>query len=97
MTNKPIRRFMLKFRVLALFLALALYVAPSLAHDVRIILAEAKFISLDQAVKRVKVKQHAKVLSAKTVQIDGDAVHVVKVLTKAGRVKKIRINSIPRK
>ncbi|HIG79888.1 MAG TPA: hypothetical protein EYG50_10385 [Cycloclasticus sp.] len=54
-------------------------------------LAEAEIITLDQAVNRIRKGRKAKVLSAETLQIDGQPVHVIKVLTQTGHVKKIRI------
>lgn len=63
----------------------------------QIILAEAVSISLDDAVADVKKKKLGKVLSAETVEIDGKAVHVIKVLKNDGRVKKLNVPSSPTK
>jgi len=70
---------------------------PSLACDTRIILAEVDTISLDQAVNRIKKNSKGKVLGAKTVMIDGRPIHVIKVLTKSGRVKRVRVPTRPSK
>jgi len=50
-------------------------------------------ITLDQAVKQVKQNKQGKVLAAETKQLDDATVHVIKVLTSDGRVKKIRIKA----
>jgi uncharacterized membrane protein YkoI len=62
-----------------------------------IVLAEAKTISLDEAVANVKKNKIGKVLSAETVQVDGNAVHVIKVLKDDGHVKKLNVSSSPKK
>ncbi|MEO1889239.1 MAG: hypothetical protein ABGX33_04930 [Cycloclasticus sp.] len=61
------------------------------ACNTSIVLAEAEVITLDQAVNRIRKNRKAKVLGAETLHIDGQPVHVIKVLTKTGHVKKIRI------
>ncbi|ORU89643.1 MAG: hypothetical protein A6F71_01400 [Cycloclasticus sp. symbiont of Poecilosclerida sp. M] len=88
---------MFKLKTLTLLLSLIAFAPQSFAHRLPMMFAEAAYINLDQAVHRVKQKHPAKVLGAKTVQIKGEAVHVVKILTKAGRVKKIRVHSSPKK
>jgi len=50
-------------------------------------------ITLDQAVKQVKQNKQGKVLAAETKQQDDAPVHIIKVLTNDGRVKKIRIKA----
>jgi len=75
---------------LVIFLS-AMFSMPTLACNVDLILAEA--MTLDEAVKDIKSKKHGKVLNAKTVEIEGEPVHVIKVLTENGRVKKIRVNT----
>lgn len=50
-------------------------------------------ITLDQAVKQVKQNKQGKVLAAETKQIEAAPVHIIKVLTNDGRVKKIRIKA----
>lgn len=52
-------------------------------------------VTLDEAVHRVKKNNRGKVLDAKTVHKNGEPVHVIKVLTNDGRVKKIRVKSKP--
>jgi len=52
-------------------------------------------ITLDQAVKRVKQLKTGKILAAETRQQGDTAVHIIKVLTDDGRVKKVRIQAIP--
>ena len=78
----------------AVALAVLISVIPTtfvFACDTPIILAEAELITLDQAVNKVRKNSKAKVLSAETLHIDGQPVHVIKILTKTGHVKKIRI------
>lgn len=50
-------------------------------------------VSLDEAVSRVRRQTNGKILSADTVRIDGRSVHIIKVLTPDGRVKRIRVNA----
>lgn len=88
------------YQIKALFFVILLNLAfstPSLACDTSIILAAANTISLDQAVNRVKKNSKGKVLGAKTVIIDGHPTHVIKVLTKSGRVKRVRVPTRPSK
>ncbi|MBL4743071.1 MAG: PepSY domain-containing protein [Cycloclasticus sp.] len=69
------------------------FATNALACDTEIILAEAELVTLDQAVNQVKRRQKGKVLGAETLQEDGAPVHVIKILTKKGHVKKIRVNT----
>ncbi|ORU92941.1 MAG: hypothetical protein A6F70_04275 [Cycloclasticus sp. symbiont of Bathymodiolus heckerae] len=66
---------------------------PAFACETTLILAEAEVITLDQAVKRIKDGKRGKVLGAETLQLKGHPVHVIKVLTKKGHVKKIHIKT----
>ena len=50
-------------------------------------------ISLDEAVAKARRKNKGKVLSAETIRKDGRQVHSIKILTKDGRVKRIRIDA----
>jgi len=61
------------------------------------LLAASEAINLDQAVANVKKDTSKKVLSAETIQIEGKTVHVIKVLTDDGHIKKLQINSSPSK
>lgn len=54
-------------------------------------------ISLQEAAKRVARQYNAKVLSAHTVERGNTRVHVVKVLTKDGVVKVVRVPDNPRR
>ncbi|MES9937670.1 MAG: hypothetical protein ABW153_14585 [Sedimenticola sp.] len=47
--------------------------------------------SLDREVERVRRETGARVLSAETRRIDGRPVHVIRLLTEDGRVKRLRI------
>ncbi|MES9962827.1 MAG: hypothetical protein ABW116_04765 [Candidatus Sedimenticola sp. 20ELBAFRAG] len=51
--------------------------------------------SLDREVERVRSETGARVLSAETRRIDGEPVHVIRVLTEDGRVKRLRIKASP--
>jgi hypothetical protein len=48
-------------------------------------------ISLDEAAKKAARQNDAKVLSARTVQQGGKRVHEIKLLTKKGVVKTVRV------
>ena len=52
-------------------------------------------MSLDQAARQAARQHNAKVLSARTVEQNGQRVHVIKVLTKDGVVKTVRITDGP--
>ena len=51
----------------------------------------AMAISLDEAARKAARQYNAKVLSARTVQQGNSRVHVIKLLTKKGVVKTVRI------
>ena len=53
--------------------------------------ATALAITLDEAAKRAARQNNAKVLSARTVQQGNSRIHEIKVLTKDGVVKTVRI------
>jgi len=50
-------------------------------------------IPLERAVERVKRNSNGKILSAKTIRDGKRSVHNVRVLTKQGRVKRVRIDA----
>lgn len=50
-------------------------------------------ISLDEAVESVRDRNGGRVISAETQQRDGQQVHNIRLLTKDGKVKRIRIDS----
>lgn len=50
-------------------------------------------ISLDEAVRRARQQYKGKVLSAETIRVDGRKIYRIKILTKNGRVKRIRIDA----
>jgi len=66
-------------------------VTASWSCETVIVLAQADIITLDEAVKKVKKNNNGKVLSAQTKQIDGQSMHIIKILTVDGHVKKVRI------
>ena len=49
-------------------------------------------VSLDQATKRI-INQNNKVLGAKTQNIGGRRVHVIKVLTPEGRIQYLKVDA----
>ncbi|MBV1875405.1 MAG: hypothetical protein KUG50_02130 [Cycloclasticus sp.] len=84
----------IKTLLLAVFFNIAIS-NSILAGDTNIVLAATGTITLDQAIDKVKKGSKGKVLDAETLQIDGQPVHVIKVLTTKGRVKKIRVQTTP--
>lgn len=77
--------------ILLLLMLLPLTVCSA---DTAIVLAKQQGTTLDQALQQVKKQQQGKVLAAETKLQQGVSVHVIKVLTEEGRVKKIRINAV---
>ena len=49
-------------------------------------------ISLDEAVERARGREGGRVISAETHERDGQRIHNIRLLTKDGRVKRIRID-----
>ena len=66
-------------------------ITASWSCETVIILAQADVTTLDDAVKKVKKNNKGKVLSAQTKTIDGQSMHIIKILTVDGHVKKVRI------
>ena len=58
-------------------------------------LGKPKHISLERAVSSVKKRTKGRLLSAKTVRIQGERTHVIKLLTQGGHVKKVLIPRQP--
>ncbi len=84
--------FMHYLRLTFLSIAISLIaVTASWSCETVIVLAQADIITLDEAVKKVKTNNNGKVLSAQTKQIDGQSMHIIKILTIDGHVKKVRI------
>lgn len=54
---------------------------------------ETRPITLDEATKQATKDTENKVLSAKTKTIKGKKVHVIKILTKEGRIQHIKIDA----
>jgi uncharacterized membrane protein YkoI len=50
-------------------------------------------MSLDQAVEQAKQRLGGRVISAETRERDGERVHNVRILTKDGKVRRLRINA----
>jgi hypothetical protein len=62
------------------------------------VLAQSAYaISLEDAARQAARQHNAKVLSARTVQRGDQRVHEIKVLTKEGVVKTVRIPAPPKK
>jgi len=86
---------------LILLLATLLATGPVLAaphHHSHMLIAKNKHgdnggISLDEAVAKARRNNKGKVLSAETTRSDGRKVHRIKILTKDGRVKRIRVDA----
>ena len=55
--------------------------------------AEKHGISLDEAISRARRQADGKVLSAETVRDNGRRIHRIKILTRDGRVKRVRIDA----
>ena len=72
---------MVKRRLKILFMSLLLATLP----------LNALAITLDEAARKAARQYNAKVLSARTVQQGNSRVHVIKLLTKKGVVKTVRI------
>jgi len=80
----------IKFLLLLLVLTVP---STILATTNDIVLAQQQ-VTLDQAVKQVKKNKQSKVLAAETKKIGATPVHVIKVLTSDGHVKKIHIKAV---
>ena len=50
-------------------------------------------MSLDQAVEQAKQRLGGRVISAETRERDGKRIHNVRILTKEGKVRRLRINA----
>ncbi|MES9824966.1 MAG: PepSY domain-containing protein [Candidatus Thiodiazotropha endolucinida] len=77
MTNRT--RFISKMLLCALLLISSLYAKGDM--------------SLDQAVEQAKQRLGGRVISAETRERDGKRVHNVRILTKDGKVRRLRINA----
>ena len=69
-------------------LAISLLVSAMLALSAPF---DAYALSLEQAARQAARQHNAKVLSARTINQGGKRVHVIKLLTKEGKVKTVRI------
>jgi len=65
-----------------------LFIAPGLAL---LLLASAWAISLEDAARMVAEEHNARVVSAHTVERDGRRVHVIRILTRDGVVRTVRV------
>ncbi|MDJ0807204.1 MAG: ribosome biogenesis GTPase RsgA [Gammaproteobacteria bacterium] len=52
----------------------------------------ARGISLEEAVERARDREGGRVISAETREWDGQRIHNIRLLTKDGKVKRIRID-----
>lgn len=50
-------------------------------------------LNLDQATKKIIKKNKSKVLGARTESINGIKVHIIKILTRDGRVQTFKVNA----
>ncbi|MES9945229.1 MAG: hypothetical protein B6D77_03045 [gamma proteobacterium symbiont of Ctena orbiculata] len=72
-------------RIISKMLLCALLLIPSLYASAD--------MSLDQAVEQAKQRLGGRVISAETRERDGKRVHNVRILTKEGKVRRLRINA----
>lgn len=83
---------MLKNSFIAFCLILASYSTVfACPEPIELTVAKASVVTLDDAVQQVKASDKGKVLDAQTIEADGQAIHVIKVLTPKGVVKKIHV------
>jgi hypothetical protein len=69
-------------------LLLRLLIVPALALAM---VVSAWALSLEEAAERVARQHDAKVVSAHTIERDGRRVHVIRILTREGVVRTIRV------
>lgn len=50
-------------------------------------------VSLDEATKKVMTEFTSKVLGAKTEEVEGQLLHVIKILTEDGRVQHLKVDA----
>ena len=50
-------------------------------------------LSLDQATRKIMEQNKSKILGAKTEMINGKKVHVIKVLTREGRIQYLKVDA----
>jgi uncharacterized membrane protein YkoI len=79
----PIMKAIVKLLLLAFFLGQHAYAGKEVVFSL---------LTLDQATKKI-IEQQNKVMGAKTEEIDGKEVHVIKVLTSDGRVQYINVDA----
>lgn len=79
---------------LLILLLIMFFSGNALACTEEIILVQADIVNLDEAIERVKKSKNGKILDAQTQELDGKPVHVIKVLTESGHVKKVRIQAV---
>jgi len=53
----------------------------------------SEYVDLDRAVSRVRDRTGGRILSAKTKRSDGRPVHVIRVMTENGKVRRIRVDA----
>ena len=49
--------------------------------------------SLDRAVSRIRKRTGARILSAETREVEGRRMHVIRVLTREGKVRRLRVDA----
>lgn len=72
-------------RIISKMLLCAVLLIPSLYASAE--------MSLDQAVEQAKQRLGGRVISAETRERDGKRIHNVRILTKEGKVRRLRINA----
>ena len=73
-------------RTLNIVFLLALCLTPS-------VYSVEGLISLDQATSKVIQQNNGKVLGARTESLEGRVIHVIKILTKDGRIQHIKVDA----
>ena len=73
-------------RTLNIVFLLALCLTPS-------VYAAGNLISLDQATSKVIQENNGKVLGARTESLEGRTIHIIKILTRDGRIQHIKVDA----
>jgi|TARA_R110002096_G_scaffold168798_4_gene340025 uncharacterized membrane protein YkoI len=55
---------------------------------------DSSYVTLDQAIAKVKKDKTHKILGAETIEFNGKTVHQIKILTQDGHVKKINVKTL---
>ncbi len=64
-------------------------------HQPNIYLAQGQVESLDSAVSRIRGRTGGRILSAQTMRKNGKVVHHIRILTRKGKVKRMKVLAKP--